>query len=115
MPAKRDMSGVSGPTWSDVRLMMMEVGAANDVRIDIHASCAMGVNRSESMVWTVRAFLWGGDTWGAPWTFESGLWPTNMFVSVPALLYNLLHKLDHKLANLRGEEVARRQAGLFDG
>lgn len=111
---KRDMSGVNGPSWSDIRMMMMEVGAAGDVRIDIHCSGAAGVNRSESLVWTVRAYRWGN--WGehAPLAFESGLWPQAMYATVPGMLYGLLCKLDAKLELLNAAKQARRLKGLFD-
>lgn len=109
----KDRSGAI--TWSEIRMMMQEVGAASDVRIDIHCTAAAGVNRSESLVWTVRAFQWG--EWGArpPLAFETGLWPTIAHNSVPALLYNLLHRLDSKLEELKQARAARRQLPLFGG
>jgi hypothetical protein len=108
MMARRDMSGVNGPSWGDVRLMMQEVGAASDVRIDIHCTSAAGVNRSESSVWTVRAFEWG--QWGErpPLAFETGLWPQAMYATVPGMLYGLLHKLDSKLEELRSAQRSKR-------
>lgn len=97
-----------GPTWEDVRLMMQEVGAAADKRLDVHMTAAQGVNRAESCVWTVRAWVWGQWGEGNPYAFESGLWPTGEFKSVPALLYNLLHRLDSKLEQRISDEKRKR-------
>jgi len=110
---KRDMSGVNGPSWSDIRMMMMEVGAANDVRIDIHCSGAAGVNRSECLVWTVRAFAWG--SWGEkpPRAFETGLWPQSMYATVPGMLYGLLCKLDSQLEVMRALKEKARPTPMF--
>ena len=101
-----------GPSWGDIRLMMQEVGAASDVRVDIHCCTAEGRNRSEALVWTVRAFPWG--TWGErpPLAFESGLWPTSGFATVPGLLYALLHRLDSKLEQLRADKAKQRQTSF---
>jgi len=98
---------VNGPSWGDVRLMMMEVGAASDVRIDIHCTGAAGVNRSESLVWTVRAYRWG--SWGEvpPLAFETGLWPSSFYGTVPGLLFDLLHRLDAKLEQMARDKASR--------
>lgn len=113
MATKRDMSGVNGPSWSDVRLMMQEVGAASNVRIDIHSSAAAGVNRAENLVWTVRAWQWGKWGEGAPYAFESGLWPSSFYATVPGMLFDLLHKLDAKLEEATRTKIGARQAPLF--
>lgn len=111
--AKRDMSGVNGPSWGDVRLMMQEIGGANNVRIDIHCSCAAGVNRAESLVWTVRAWQWGKWGEGVPLAFESTVWPDSFYQTVPAMLYASLYKLDNKLEELRRIKAAERQDQMF--
>lgn len=114
MSAQSRIVGVNGPSWADVRMMMAEVGAASNVRIDIHCSSAAGVNRAESLVWSVRAWRWGDWGEGAPLAFEIGLWPCGFYSTVPAMLFDLLHKLDAKLEQLNRVNEAARQARLFE-
>ena len=106
-------NGEHGPSWGDVRLMMQEVGAAGDVRIDIHCSSAAGVNRSESLVWSVRAWKWGCWGEGTPVAFETGLWPSSAYATVPAMLYQLLHKLDAKLEQMAQVKRGERPIPMF--
>jgi hypothetical protein len=108
MPASRD--GNHGPGWSDVRMMMAEVGAAHNVRVDIHMSAAVGANRSNDVVWSVRAWNWG--TWGEskPLHYTSGIYPGGAWATVPALLYNLLHRMDSELTLA---EESKRSARPF--
>jgi hypothetical protein len=88
--------------------MMMEVGAANDKRIDIHCTGAAGVNRAETLVWSVRAWQWGKWGEGAPYAFKTGLWPTSQHATVPGLLFRLLHELDSALHQLEEERRLAR-------
>lgn len=105
-------TGEHGPSWDDVRVMMAEVGAASDKRIDIHMTAAQGVNRSESCVWSVRAWKWGKWGEGTPVAFAIGLWPSHEYRTVPAMLYRLLHELDGKLEALAEAQKQRRGSRL---
>lgn len=104
MAASRE--GHNGPGWHDVRVMMMEVGAAHDVRVDVHMTAAVGANRSNDVVWSVRAWRWGAWGEGKPLHYASGIYPGGAWKTVPALLYNLLHRLDSEMT--QAEESKRR-------
>lgn len=113
MSAQSRIVGVNGPSWADVRMMMAEVGAASNVRIDIHCSSAAGVNRAESLVWTCRAWRWGAWGEGMSLAFETGLWPSSFYGTVPGMLFDLLHRLDAKLELMARETTADAQTRMF--
>lgn len=109
---RMDKPSEHGPGWTDVREMMKEVGGAHDKRIDIHCSAAMGVNRAESLVWNVRAWQWGKWGEGTPYHYTSAVYPSSQWKTVPAMLYNLLHRLDSELTSMEEEKRARRPLRL---
>lgn len=105
-------SGELGPAWTDVRVAMQEVGASHNLRLDIHCSAAQGANRADMLVWTVRAWQWGKWGEGNPYAMTTGLYPSNQYRTVPAMLYGLVMRLDYEITAIR-EKKARLQQRTF--
>lgn len=102
----REQDGdVHGPGWRDVREMMREVSSATNLRIDIHCTAAMGENRSDKLVWSVRAWEWGKWGEGTPYAHKTALWPSNGYNTVPTMLYGLLLLLDSQIEEARARAM----------